>query len=270
MRLSLIIINEMIVKRRIKDQKTGEGVVKGFTLIELLVVIAIIAILAGMLLPALSKAKQQAHRIKCVNNQRQIGIALNLYTLDYQETFPPRMLAVTNQLGDNDLSWRTLIQPYVQVSELHVCPSNPDKDKPSADPEFNISYAGNFNWGSETRPDDWLTSVGGGLFGQPNSPGLRTSAVKSPSELIGVLEVYDMPWTALMIDTEFYKGKLWAGHKVNSNYLFVDGHVAQLRPTQTTYGKNRWYREELPLGKIGSETLKHAEETFSRSGNGRK
>jgi len=69
---------------------------KGFTLIELLVVIAIISILASMMLPALSRAKEQARMLQCINNFHQIGLGMAMYTEDNNDRFPPSFIENTN------------------------------------------------------------------------------------------------------------------------------------------------------------------------------
>jgi prepilin-type N-terminal cleavage/methylation domain-containing protein len=87
---------------------------RGFTLIELLVVIAIIAVLAAILFPVFATAREKARQSTCINNQRQIAMAIQMYTQDNKETFFP---------DPGSQSWASMLQKYISANGVFNCPS---------------------------------------------------------------------------------------------------------------------------------------------------
>ena len=104
-----------------KDLK--KETLKGFTLIELLVVIAIIAILAAILFPVFAQAREKARQSTCLSNMKQMGLAVNMYLEDYDETYPPGRTEVAG-VGTVLWTYYDIVYTYIKNFKVFLCPSS--------------------------------------------------------------------------------------------------------------------------------------------------
>jgi prepilin-type N-terminal cleavage/methylation domain-containing protein/prepilin-type processing-associated H-X9-DG protein len=224
-----------------QHERPGASKARGFTLIELLVVIAIIAILAAILFPVFSRARENARRSSCQSNLKQIGLGVAQYTQDYDERYIPNQEA-------RGATFVTVLQPYIKSTQLFICPSG--SQTPSSD---NSAANG-------TKTDYKWVANGTGLttaFAQNQSEGHYgfNSSFYGVAAGIAMSEVTKPAETAMIFDSSWYEADSLflynavydaARHLDSSNFLYADGHVKAVANLQSRGSTSINFNPRMP------------------------